>query len=131
MRPARNALSCDTESKALDTSKASESLCLLSAIKAFWMATFWAHPSESVCRSPSFSASSRLASNLWKHFSKMLAIQITRQDHYWDHSIIASSRHMYMGIIFRAHPVCGESHIKHCAVRVASTAIAGASTTVQ
>jgi len=28
-----------------------------------------------------------------------------------DHSIIACSRHIYMGVIFCAHPICGESHI--------------------
>ena len=35
-------------------------------------------------------------------------IEITRRNH----SIIASSRHMYMGVIHRAHPVRGESHIQ-------------------
>jgi len=29
-----------------------------------------------------------------------------------DHSIIACSRHAYMGVIRRAHPVRGESHIQ-------------------
>jgi len=27
-----------------------------------------------------------------------------------DHSIIACSRHIYMGVIHHAHPVCGDSH---------------------
>jgi len=29
-----------------------------------------------------------------------------------DHSIIACSRHVYMGVVLRAHPVRGESHIQ-------------------
>jgi len=29
-----------------------------------------------------------------------------------DHSIIASSRHIYMGVILHAHPVRGESHVQ-------------------
>jgi len=29
-----------------------------------------------------------------------------------DHSIIACSRHMYMGVILRTHPIRGESHIQ-------------------
>jgi len=29
-----------------------------------------------------------------------------------DHSIIALSRHVYMGVVLRAHPVRGESHIQ-------------------
>jgi len=28
------------------------------------------------------------------------------------HSIIACSCHIYMGVVFRAHPVRGESHIQ-------------------
>ena len=35
-------------------------------------------------------------------------IEITWQDHF----IIASSRHIYMGVILHAHPVRGESHIQ-------------------
>jgi len=35
-------------------------------------------------------------------------IEITRHDH----SIIACSRHVYMGVVLRAHPVRGESHIQ-------------------
>ena len=35
-------------------------------------------------------------------------IKITRHDH----SIIACSRHIYMGVVLRAHPVRGESHIQ-------------------
>jgi len=35
-------------------------------------------------------------------------IEITRRDH----SIIACSRHIYMGVVVRTHPVRGESHIQ-------------------
>ena len=29
-----------------------------------------------------------------------------------DHSVIACSRHVYMGVILRTHPVLGEAHIQ-------------------
>jgi len=32
---------------------------------------------------------------------------------YRDHSFIACSRHIYMGVILRAHCFRGESHIQH------------------
>ena len=35
-------------------------------------------------------------------------IEITRRDH----SLIACSCHIHMGVILRAHPVCGDSHIQ-------------------
>jgi len=35
-------------------------------------------------------------------------IEITQRDH----SIIACSRHIYMGVVLRAHPVRGELHIQ-------------------
>jgi len=34
-----------------------------------------------------------------------------------DHSILACSRHIYMGVILCAHPVRGESHIQRNANR--------------
>ena len=38
-----------------------------------------------------------------------------------DHVIIACSRHIYMGVILRAHPVRGESHIQRNANREDAT----------
>jgi len=46
-------------------------------------------------------------------------IEITRRDH----SIIACSRHIYMGVILRAHPACGESHIQRNANREVTTVL--------
>ena len=46
------------------------------------------------------------------------AIEITRRDHH----IIACSRHIYMGVVLRAHPVRGESHIQRNANREVATA---------
>jgi len=34
-----------------------------------------------------------------------------------NHSVIACSCHIYMGVILRAHPIRGESHIKRNANR--------------
>jgi len=34
-----------------------------------------------------------------------------------DHSIIACSRHVHMGVVLRAHPVRGESHIQRNTVK--------------
>jgi len=47
-------------------------------------------------------------------------MEITRRDH----SIIACSRHKYIGVILRAHPVRGESHIRRNANREIATVIA-------
>ena len=41
---------------------------------------------------------------LWQQ----VTIEIIRRDH----SITARSRHLYMGVVLRAHPVRGESHIQ-------------------
>jgi len=41
---------------------------------------------------------------MWHHAT----IEITRQDH----SVIACSCHIYMGVVLLVHPVCGESHIQ-------------------
>jgi len=38
-----------------------------------------------------------------------------------DHSIIACLRHIYMGVILHAHPVCRESHNERNANREAAT----------
>jgi len=38
-----------------------------------------------------------------------------------DHAVIACSRHIYMGVMFRAHPVRGESHIQRNANREVAT----------
>jgi len=38
-----------------------------------------------------------------------------------DHSIIACLRHIYMGVILHAHPVCRESHNEHNANREVAT----------
>jgi len=38
-----------------------------------------------------------------------------------DHSIIACSRRIYMRVVLRAHPVCGESHIQRNANREVAT----------
>jgi len=43
------------------------------------------------------------------------------RDH--DHSIIACSRHIYMGVVLRAHPVRGESHIQRNANREVATTL--------
>ena len=42
-------------------------------------------------------------------FTSLVSPEITRHDH----SSIACFRHIYMGVILRAHPVLGESHIQH------------------
>jgi len=48
-------------------------------------------------------------------------IEITRRDH----SIFACSRHIYMGVVLHALPVCGESHVERNANgEVARTAVA-------
>jgi len=47
--------------------------------------------------------------------------QATIEITWWDHSIIACSRHKYMGIVVCAHPVRGESHIQRNANREAAT----------
>ena len=51
---------------------------------------------------------------LWQ---QAILIEITRRDH----SIIACSRHIYMGVILRAHPICGELHIQCNANREVAT----------
>jgi len=38
-----------------------------------------------------------------------------------DHSIIACSRHIYVGVVPRAHPVRGEPHIQRNATREVAT----------
>jgi len=41
---------------------------------------------------------------------------------WWDHSVIACLRHMYIGVILHAQPVCGELHIQcHANGEVATT----------
>jgi len=40
-------------------------------------------------------------------------------------SIIACSRHVYMGVVLRAHPVRGESHIQRNANREVATLLLG------
>jgi len=49
-------------------------------------------------------AASAQSFTLWQQ----AIIEITRRAH----SVIAYSRHIYMGDILRAHPVRGESHIQ-------------------
>jgi len=46
-------------------------------------------------------------------------IEITRHDH----SVFACSRHIYMGVILRAHPVRGESRIQRNANREVATTL--------
>ena len=40
---------------------------------------------------------------------------------YHDHSLIACSRHIYMGVVLHAHPVRAESHIQRNASREVAT----------
>jgi len=58
-------------------------------------------------------AACALSFTLWQQAT----IEITRRDH----SIIACSRHIYMGVVLRAHPVRGESHIQRNANQEVAT----------
>ena len=58
----------------------------------------------SCCYDRTTRAASAQSFTLWQQAT----IEITRRDH----SIIACLRHIYKGIILRAHPVRGESHIQ-------------------
>jgi len=60
-------------------------------------------------------AASAQSFTLWQQAT----IEITGRDH----SIIACSRHRYVGVILRAHPVRGESHIQRHANPEASTMV--------
>jgi len=60
-------------------------------------------------------AASALSFTVWQQAT----IEITRHDH----SVIACSCHIYMGVILRAHPVCGESLIQRNANREVATRV--------
>jgi len=53
----------------------------------------------------------RKYSQLFTRFTSIVRGHPPRSLHR-DHSIIACSRHIYLGVVFRAHPVRGESHIQ-------------------
>jgi len=52
------------------------------------------------------------------NLERQVTIEIMRHDH----SIIACSRHIYMGVVLRAHSVRGESHIQRSANGEVATA---------
>ena len=52
-----------------------------------------------------------------------LCQQATKEITHSAHSIIACSRHMYMGAILRAHPIRGDSHIQRNADREVATVL--------
>ena len=67
----------------------------------------------SACCDRKAQATSAKSFTLWQQTT----IKITCHDH----SIIACSRHIYMGVILCAHPVHGESHIQRNVNREAAT----------
>jgi len=69
----------------------------------------------SCCCGRNARAASAQSFTLWQQAT----IEITRGDH----SIIACSRHTYVGVILRAHPVRGESHIQRHANPEVSTMV--------
>ena len=60
-------------------------------------------------------AASAQSFTLWRQAT----IEITCHDH----SIIACSRHIYLGVVLRAHPGRGESHIYRNSNRKAATQV--------
>jgi len=46
------------------------------------------------------------------YVQSLVSLEVTRHDH----SIIACSRHLYMGVFLRAHSIRGESHIQRNAI---------------
>jgi len=74
----------------------------------------WLQTAVTHCCDRKSRAASAQNFTLWQQ----VTIEIMRHDH----SIIACSRHIYMGVVLRAHSVRGESHIQRSANGEVATA---------